>query len=299
MYPFKINDKLWILGNEYFHIYLIRGTKACALVETGISATAEILLDQLSYIKVKPDFLIVTHPHSDHITGLDYLKESFPHASLIAGKDAESFIAHPKSAQSLITEDLYMVEAMTSRGLCGSGKVISSVPSLAGCNVVNDAEELKLGNLTIRFLEAKGHSPGNILVQIPDINTALVSDSLGNLYPGRGFFPTFFTGYTDYMATIDRLEKLNLKTLGLAHNGFFPSPEEIKNIFQKARKCANDVRDYIIENKKNDDDIAKDLFTFYYTDELAVYSPQNIFNCCRLLVRRVRELNTNENPSKK
>jgi glyoxylase-like metal-dependent hydrolase (beta-lactamase superfamily II) len=294
MYPYKRNDNLWILGNDYFHIYLIRGTKACALVETGISATVDILLNQLSYLKVKPDFIIVTHPHSDHITGLNYLKESFPHAKVIAGKDAESFIAHPKSALSLITEDLHMVETMTSRGLCSSIRVISSVPSLAGCNVVNDEEELNLGNITIRFLEVKGHSPGNIIVQIPDIDTALVSDSLGNHYPGRGFYPTFFTGYTDYMATIDHLENLNPKNLGLAHNGFFSSREEIKNIFQKARQCANDVRNYIIETKKKDEEIAKDLFTFYYTDELAVYSPQNILNCCRLLVRRIRELNTNE-----
>jgi len=291
MYPCKINDNLWILGNGYFHIYLIKGTKACALVETGISATADILLDQISSLKIKPDFMIVTHPHSDHMTGLDYLKSAFPNISVIAGSGAEAFIIHPKSAQSFIAEDLHMTQTLVSRGACKEERVISYPPSLNGSKVVGDGEELDLGEITMRFLEAKGHSPGNILVQIPSINAALVSDSLGNHYPGRGFFPTFFTGYTDYMATIDRLEKLNPDFLGLAHNGYFSSREDIKNIFQKARQCTSDVRDYIVKTKKKDEEIAKDLFTFYYTDELAVYSPQNILSCCRLLVRRIREFN--------
>lgn len=297
MYPCKIHDNLWILGNDFFHIYLLKGTKACALVETGISATTDILLHQLSSLKVKPDFIIVTHPHSDHMTGLDYLKNSFPDACVIAGRGAEAFMTHPKAAQSVIDEDFHMTKTMAARGVIKKKKVILFPPSLAGCRVVRHGEELNLGDLTINFMEAKGHSPGNILVRIPGINTALVSDSLGNHYPGKGFFPTFFTGYVDYMATLARLETMNPDFVGLAHNGFFSAREEIKNIFQKAVQCANDVRDYINQCKKNNDEIAQDLFTFYYTDELAVYSPQNILNCCRLLVRRVRELNKNDKSS--
>jgi glyoxylase-like metal-dependent hydrolase (beta-lactamase superfamily II) len=146
--------------------------------------------------------------------------------------------------------------------------------------------------LKIRFLKAKGHSPGNILVQIPALETLLVSDSLGNRYPGRGFFPVFFTGYDDFMKTIDRIERINPAMIGLAHHGFFAGAEEIKGVIQEAVKCIEDVRDYIIRSTDDDEIIAKELFGFYYTDELAVFSPQNILNCCRLLVRRVRELQT-------
>jgi len=139
------------------------------------------------------------------------------------------------------------------------------------------------------FLVAKGHSTGNILVNIPDIKTVLVSDSLGNYYPERGFFPTFFTGFDDYIKTMDRLEKINPMILGLAHNGLFSGSKSIEDIFWSAGKSAMDVKNYIIENKRNDEKIARDLFEFYYTDELTIYSPQNILNCCRLLVRRIRQ----------
>ena len=289
MFPRQINDNLWILGNEYFHIYLIKSKNTCALVETGISATVDILLDQLSSLGVKPDYLIVTHPHSDHITGLDYLKNSFPQVQVIAGNGTESFVAHPKAAKSMIAEDIHMMEAMTSRGLCRKRPAIASAPSLSGSRIVNDGDKLSIGDLTVRFIDAQGHSPGNILVYVPAIKTVLVSDSLGNHYPGRGFFPTFFTGFKDYLATIDRLKKIAPQILGLAHNGLFSEREEIKDKFRSARKAANDVYTYIVNDLRNDEDIAKDLFGFYYIDELAVYSPQNILNCCRLLIRRARE----------
>lgn len=292
MFPRKINDNLLILGNEYFHIYLIRGKSACALFETGISATADIVLRQLSDLGVKPDYLIVSHPHSDHIAGLDYLKNAYPTVTVIAGEGAEAFVSHPKAAPSMIAEDAFMLKVLTDRGIANSFRTIEDAPSLAGCRVARDSDELDLGGLTIRFLEAKGHSPGNILIQIPALEALLVSDSLGNRYPGRGFFPVFFTGFNDFMKTIDRIEKINPAMLGLAHHGFFTEAGEIKGAIQQAVKCIEDVRDYIISSADDDEKIAKKLFGFYYTDELAVFSPQNILNCCRLLVRRVREFQT-------
>ena len=290
MFPFKVHDSLWVLGNDYFHLYLVKGRKSSALIEMGISATIGTVLEQLSSLRENPDFLIITHPHSDHVTGLDYLKNSYPHATVIAGNGAESFLSHPKAAQSLMAEDVHMLEAMTSLGLCGSKTAIKAPPSISGCRVAQDEEELDLRDFKIRILEVKGHSPGNILVHIPALNILLVSDSLGNHYPARGFFPTFFTGYDDYIKTIDRLEKIDPDVLGLAHHGLISDRNEITKTFSVARRCANDARNYVIHDDRNDEDIAQDLFRFYYTGELAVYSPQNILNCCRLLVRRVREL---------
>jgi len=62
MFPSQVTDNLWILGSDDFHLYLIKGSDTCALVETGISATADILLEQLSSMRAEPDFLIVTIP---------------------------------------------------------------------------------------------------------------------------------------------------------------------------------------------------------------------------------------------
>ena len=290
MFPSQVTDNLWILGSDDFHLYLIKGSDTCALVETGISATADILLEQLSSMRAEPDFLIVTHPHSDHVTGLDSLRQTFPRATVMAGKGAESFLNHPKAAEIMIAEDRHMAESMASHGLLTRRPVIKSPPSLSGCTVMNDGDELDLGGLTIRFLEATGHSPGNILVHILGLKTLLVSDSMGNRYPGQGFFPTFFTGYADYLATIDHLAALDPMILGLAHNGLFSRSEDIQETFQKSRETANYVKAYVINDARDDETIARNLFRLYYHDELTIYSQENILTCCHLLVRRIREL---------
>jgi|GEM_PF-148482 len=289
VFPKQINDRLWILGNEYFHIYLIRGSAGCALYELGVSATAEVTLRQLADLRIRPDYLIVSHPHSDHITALEYLKEAFPDAKVMAGEGAREFISHPKAAQSAIAEDEHVFAAMVSRGFDSPLKPVAEAPSLQECAVVRDGDEIDLGGLTVSVMAVHGHSPGNILVHIPQTRTLLVSDSLGNHYPGDGFFPTFFTGYEDYLAAIDKIKAYKPRELGIAHNGFFIHPREIDDIILKARKAAEEVRAYVTASNKSDDEIAEDLFRFFYAGALAVYSPANIKNCCRLLVKRVRE----------
>jgi glyoxylase-like metal-dependent hydrolase (beta-lactamase superfamily II) len=154
---------------------------------------------------------------------------------------------------------------------------------------VPDGAELDLGGMKIRFLAVKGHSPGNIVVHIPGINLLLVSDSLGNLYSGNGFFPVFFTGYADYMATIRLLGALDPAILGLAHNGLFTQAPDIQKAFSEALKSAEMARARILNDNREEETIAQDLFRHYYHDELAIFSPENILGCCGLLVRRVRE----------
>ena len=289
MYPLSWDKGLFILGHSYFHIYLIRGKNASALVEMGISAMADTIISQLSSLGVTPDYLIVTHPHIDHIGGLDVLRQAFPQSVVMAGQGAAAFLEHPKTVQSLIQEDRHMSSFMLDRGLVSSRPSIRCAPSLSGCKVMTEADELDLGEAKIRFMDARGHSPGNILIHIPVLSAVLASDSLGYRLSGLGFFPIFFTGYADYMATIDSIESLKPEILGLAHNYIIQGPE-IKKTLQEAREAAQGVMARILHDKRDDEAVVRDIFREYYRDELTLYTEENILGCCRLIVRRVRDL---------
>ncbi len=286
-YPGRLADGLWNLGNSYFNLYLVRGKTSSLLVDAGISAIADEIIGQLETLGVKPDSLVVTHPHGDHIDGLDALRERFPDMRIILGPGAQEFLAHPKTAAALVAEDRFMSEYLASQGSNPTRPPIEKPPSVKGAVVASDNETMDLGGLIIRFLHVGGHAIGNILVHVPALGALMAADSLGFRIPGIGFFPIFFTGYADYMATIDRLEALEPGILCLAHQGPLLG-EDARRAFRDAREATRSLYEEIRSDGRDEEAIIGDLNRRFYRRELSIYTPDNIVGCCRLLIRRSR-----------
>jgi len=287
IFPHRLAEGLWVLGNSFFNLYLVRGKAASALVDTGISAMADEVIGQMEELGVKPDTLIVTHPHPDHINGLDALRERYPEARVVIGPGAREFLAHPRTEAALVAEDRFMAEFLKSRGYRPGRPPIGRPPSVNGAEVVSDNETIDLGGLTLRFLHVGGHAIGNILVHVPELHALMAADSLGFRIPSIGFFPIFFTGYADYMAAIDRLEALKPRILCLAHQGPLVG-EEARKAFKDAREAARSLCEEIRNDPRDEDAIISELYPRFYRDELALYTSENIIGCCRLVIRRSR-----------
>jgi hypothetical protein len=95
--PLELTADIWLVGNYFFNQYLIRGTRACALVEMGVTAVVDAAIAQLDSLGASPDYLVLVHPHTDHITGLPGLMQRYPGARLVAGEGAREFALHPKA----------------------------------------------------------------------------------------------------------------------------------------------------------------------------------------------------------
>ncbi len=286
-FPGRLDEGLWVLGNSFFNLYLVRGKSASALVDAVVSATADEVIGQLKTLGIRPDYLIVTHPHPDHINGLDALRQRYSEARVVIGAGAKEFLAHPKTAASLVAEDRFMSEFLASRGYRPGRPPIDRPPFVGDAVEVDDGQALDLGGATLRFLRVGGHAIGNIVIHVPERSALMASDSLGFRIPSIGFFPIFFTGYAEYMSTIDRLEALEPRILCLAHQGPL-SGEDARKAFRDAREAARSLCEEIRSDPREEDAIIKDLYPRFYRDELALYTPENIVSCCRLVIRRSR-----------
>jgi 2-aminobenzoylacetyl-CoA thioesterase len=289
-YPVFVHDRLQVLGHPFFHVYLVRGDQANALIEMGVSATADTVIAQLAALNIRPDYLIIGHPHVDHINGLPALREAFPEAYVVAGAGAPEFLAHPRTGPSLVHDDHFMTAFLRDKGIVNSRPPIATGPLLGGDTLIKgEGDAIDLGGMTLEFLVAKGHSPGNLAVHIPQLRTLMVSDSLGYYLKGQRFFPIYFTGYADYMETIDRLASLRPRIVAPAHQAFFQGGAEVLKAFDLARQEGETMKKMILLHPGNDERLMEEIFKEFYRDELLIYSRENIIGCCRLLLRRSRE----------
>jgi glyoxylase-like metal-dependent hydrolase (beta-lactamase superfamily II) len=287
-FPRKLTDGLWVVGNYYFNLYAVKGEQAIALIEVGVSAVVDSVMSQLDALRLSPSFLIVTHPHSDHITGLEGLQQKYPQALVAIGEGARDFLMHPKAMANLIVEDGHMSDFLAAHNLPPGRPPVQEPPSLENALVAQDGDEMDLGGLTLRFLSIKGHSPGKIVVHIPEIEALILSDSLGFRFPGRGVFPLFLTSYAEYVEGLDRLESLQPRIVGVAHQGPLLG-DEISAAFHQSRTRAEEMRNRILNDSRPDNEIAAEIFQEFYKDELKMYTEDNIMTCAKLLVKRARE----------
>ncbi len=287
-FPRELVPGLWVLGNYFFDLYLVKGSQASALIEVGVSAIVDEIVHQLKLLEVRPTFLVMTHPHADHVTGLAGLKEKFPQALVVAGEGAADFLAHPKAGPALVREDRHMSEFLAAHGIQPGRPPVEEPPYLENCIIAKDGDEMDLGGITLRFLVAKGHAPGKIVVYIPEIKSLILSDSLGFRFPGRGVFPMFLVSYFDYMATLDRLEKLNPEILGVAHQGPVIG-DAVPDAFREAREKAAELRGKIVNDPRDSQKVIQDVFNQFYKDEMTIYTRENIMNCAKLVSKRAKE----------
>jgi glyoxylase-like metal-dependent hydrolase (beta-lactamase superfamily II) len=279
-----------VLGHPFFHVYLVRGQNVTALIEMGVSATADTVIGQLAALKVRPDYLIISHPHGDHINGLPALKQAFPEARVVAGAGATEFLSHPRTGPSLVHDDRFMTAFLKEQGIVNSRPPLAAGPLLADDTLIKrDGDIIDLGGLTLDFLVAKGHAPGNLVVHIPQLRTLMVSDSLGFYFMRHRFFPIYFTGYADYMETIDRLESLRPEIVAPAHQTIFQGVD-VERAFDLARWEGKTMKERILKHKGDDERIVQEIYEDFYGDELLLYPQENIIGCCRLLLRRSREV---------
>ena len=287
-FPQQLSGRIRVPGNRPFPVYLVRGDRCSALIEAGISATADEVVRRLDRMEVTPDFIVITHPHGDHMMGLDPLRERYPGIRVLTGEGAAAFLSHPAAAAAIVAEDHHMAAYLAARGYPVGCTPVEKVPDLEDALICKDGEELDLGGVTLRFLEVRGHSPGNLAVFVPEEKTLLASDCLGFHYSGGGFFPVFFTGYREYMATIDRLGSLRPEILGLGHHWFMRT-EDAAEAFVLARRSAAGLRERLRNDSRDGETAVAEIVNEFYRDELTLYSRENITNCCRLLLRRSLE----------
>ncbi len=286
-FPMPLTPRVTVIGNYFINLFLIQGDRKTALFEAGISGVVDTVIHQLEKLGTAPDYLILSHPHSDHATGLLGLMKRFPGAQVLAGAGAKEFVTHPKAGPLMLAEDAFMSKGLAARGITPGRPPIDTIPDLSDSRVVADTFALDLGGVTLELFPVAGHAPGNILGRVDEI--LFSSDSLGFHFPGRGFWPLFFTGAREFLSTLAKIQAMAPAIVCPAHQGPLKHQAAAAGI-QAAMDAAHDFIQRVTRTSLTDRELERQLLHESYRDEFTLYTKENITHCNQLLIKRARQM---------
>ena len=128
----------------------------------------KVLTKEVRDNDVKIKYIILTHGHSDHSCGVNEHKAEFPDAKIVAYKDEEAMLENPNLNQSP-----------------GFGVPYSTKADI----LVSDGDELKVGDVTLKFIHTPGHTEGGMCIYVEEAKALFSGDTLFRQSIGRTDFP--------------------------------------------------------------------------------------------------------------
>lgn len=145
--------------------------KACIIIDAGMDNPLEEneITDYIDSNNLKPEMLVNTHTHVDHILGCAFLAEKYG-IKFTAHKDCEMFLKRAKESAAMFGIKIENVKPIDS--------------------YLDDAGTFNFGNSTLEILHTPGHADGSLCFYSENDKFVITGDVLFNQSIGRTDLPT-------------------------------------------------------------------------------------------------------------
>jgi glyoxylase-like metal-dependent hydrolase (beta-lactamase superfamily II) len=197
----------WIKPFYRCNMWHVQGRDVDLLFDTGLGHFP--LLNAVAQLREKPIICVASHSHFDHIGNHHEFSNRCIHcaeAEILANP-----LNHLTAADRYATTDMFdgVPEGWRTEGYC--------IPPAPATRLLNDGDEIDLGDRVFEVIHTPGHSPGGIALWEKKTATLLSGDIV---YDGPLIDDAYHSDLGDYEKSLRRLMKL---PASVVHGGHFPS----------------------------------------------------------------------------
>ena len=239
---------------EYGAVYIL-DTERPALVDAGIGANYERILDAMAEVGIEPEdleIIAVTHVHLDHAGGTGYLAEACPNATVYV---------HEYGARHLVDPERLWEG---TKGAVGDQIQFYAEPKPVPEERIvefTDGDVIDLGDQTLEAHHAPGHAPHQVVFYDAAVDAVFTADAAGLYTPSTDEVnvtsPPVNFDLAQALEDVEMLQSLDPGTLCYAHFGPAPTgdrletyadilPEWVEAIEEKRAELGDD--DAVIEH---------------------------------------------------
>lgn len=163
---------------EYGSVYVLDAERP-AIIDTGLGARYEVILDALDEIGIAPGDVAViapTHVHLDHAGGAGYLAEACPNAEIAIHEIGAPHLVDPSR----------LVEG-TKRAVGSRWQYYADPKPVPEDRIreLTDGDVIDLGDHALEVYHAPGHAPHHAVYHDPANDAVFTADAAGIYVPQR------------------------------------------------------------------------------------------------------------------
>lgn len=145
------------LGPLQTNCYILTKENSCLIIDPGNES--EKIIQYIEQLKVKPEAILLTHAHYDHIGAVDAIRDHY-HLEVYIHEQERDWLSNPNLNSGQLTvqpaEHLFTEDGMQ-----------------------------EIGSFTFQLLHTPGHSPGGVSFYFAEIGVVFTGDALFQMSIGR------------------------------------------------------------------------------------------------------------------
>lgn len=195
------------------NIWLVRGRKRDLLIDSGLGLAS--LRAYLAPLTARPLLAVASHCHFDHIGGHHEFPERLCHpaeAEVLRAPTAENTVWERYRGRPELAGDF---RALPPGGFNPDAYRVEPAPAT---RLIDEGDELDLGDRLFRVFHMPGHSPGSICLYEPATRTLFTGDVL---YDGELLDALYHSDRERYRETLARLREFPAEVFHCGHYASF------------------------------------------------------------------------------